>query len=343
MIDLRSDTVTQPTSAMRAAMMEAPLGDDVFRDDPTVLKLEAIAARRLGKEAGLFVPTGTMANQLALRVHCRHGDEVVAHRRCHIFNYETGAAAALAGVQLRTIDSDDGNMSPESVAAQLRISADTHVANTALLTFENTHNACGGLVLDQAVVEASVGVAAAQGVPAHLDGARLANAAVASGRSLSDLAAPFETVSLCLSKGLGAPVGSVLCGDRERIELALRYRKMYGGGMRQAGVLAAAGVHALAHHVDRLADDHARTQQLADALRRHAAVRVEQPQTNLLFFNLAPDYPVSDADFEARLKGAEVRVHGDSRRFRAVLHLDVDDAALEQAIAALDRLLVGPA
>jgi threonine aldolase len=338
MIDLRSDTVTQPTPAMRAAMMAAPLGDDVFRDDPTVLELEATAARMLGKEAGLYVPTGTMANQLALRVHCRHGDEVVAHRRCHIFNYETGAAAALAGVQLRTIDSDDGNMTPEAVAAQLRISDDTHVANTALLAFENTHNACGGLVLDQALVEASVACAAAQGVPAHLDGARLANAAVASGSTLAALAAPFQTVSLCLSKGLGAPVGSVLCGDRRRITLALRYRKMYGGGMRQAGVIAAAGLHALQHHVERLADDHARTQHLAEALGRHAAVQVEQPQTNLLFFNLAPDYPVSDVDFEARLSAAGVLVHGGNRRFRAVLHLDVDDAALEQAISAFDAL-----
>ncbi len=338
MIDLRSDTVTRPTPGMREAMATAELGDDVFRDDPTVLALEAKAADILGKEAGLFVPTGTMANQLALRVHCRHGDEVVAHRRCHIFNYETGAATALAGVQLRTIDSDDGSMSPEAVARELRISDDTHVANTALLAFENTHNACGGKVLDQRQVEASVAVAAAQGVPAHLDGARLANAAVASSTSLAALAAPFQTVSLCLSKGLGAPVGSVLCGDRKRIRLALRYRKMYGGGMRQAGVIAAAGLYALHHHVERLAEDHARAQHLAAALARHGAVRVEQPDTNLLFFNLAADYPVSDADFEARLKAAGVLVHGGNRRFRAVLHLDVDDGALDQAIAAFDSL-----
>ena len=177
MIDLRSDTVTRPTAGMRAAMASAPLGDDVFRDDPSVLALERYAAEILGKEAALYVPTGTMANQIALRIHCRHGDELIAHRRGHIFNYETGAAAALAGVQIRTIDSDDGSMTPAAVAAQLRISKDTHVANTALLAFENTHNACGGKVLDQELVKASVAVARAQGVPVHLDGARLANAA----------------------------------------------------------------------------------------------------------------------------------------------------------------------
>jgi threonine aldolase len=339
MIDLRSDTVTRPGAAMRAAMMDAPLGDDVFRDDPTVLALEARGAELLGKEAGLFVPTGTMANQIALRVHCRHGDEVVAHRRCHIFNYETGAAAALAGVQWRPIDSDDGSMSAEAVAAELRISQDTHVANTALLAFENTHNACGGTVLDQALLEAAVACAAAQGVPAHLDGARLANAAIASERDLAELAAPFATVSLCLSKGLGAPLGSLLCGDAPRIERALRLRKMYGGGMRQAGVVAAAGLYALNHHRERLAEDHRRASQMAEALARLPALRVEAPQTNLLFFELAADHPLSTADFEAKLAHAGVLIHGSERRFRAAFHLDIDDDDLERALAAIQALL----
>jgi len=334
MIDLRSDTVTRPTPGMRAAMAEAELGDDVFRDDPTVLALESRAAELLGKEAGLFVPTGTMANQLALRVHCRHGDELVAHRRCHIFNYETGAAAALAGVQIRTIDSDDGSMSPDAVAAELRISDDTHVANTALLTFENTHNACGGAVLDQAMVEASVAVAKAQGVAAHLDGARLGNAAAVTGFTLAQHAAPFDTVSICLSKGLGAPVGSVLCGDTERINRALRFRKMYGGGMRQAGVIASAGLYALEHHLQRLGDDHRRAKALAEALERLPGLRVEAPQTNLLFFNLDADLSISDPEFEAALLQRGVAIHGGDRRFRAALHLDVTDEDLERAIEA---------
>jgi threonine aldolase len=339
MIDLRSDTVTRPTPGMRAAMADAELGDDVFRDDPTVLALESKAADMLGKEAGLFVPTGTMANQLALRVHCRHGDEVIAHRRCHIFNYETGAAAALAGVQIRTIDSEDGSMSPDAVAAELRISDDTHVANTALLTFENTHNACGGTVLDQDLVEASLALAKAQGVATHLDGARLGNAAAASGRRLAELARPFDTVSICLSKGLGAPVGSLLCGDIQRITQALRYRKMYGGGMRQAGVIASAGIYALDHHLERLGEDHRRAQELAHALVELPGLTVEMPQTNLLFFNLDADLPLSDEEFEASLLQRGVAIHGGDRRFRAALHLDVTDETLERAIEAFRAVL----
>ena len=207
MIDLRSDTVTRPSAGMRDAMASAPLGDDVFRDDPSVLALEDYAARLLGKEAALYVPTGTMANQIALRIHCRHGDELIAHRRCHIFNYETGAAAALAGVQVRTIDSDDGSMSPASIIEQLRITEDTHVANTALVAFENTHNACGGRALDQTLLEASIRAAKDHGVPVHLDGARLANAAAASGVELSRLTASFDTVHF--ARRLGRLVGSI--------------------------------------------------------------------------------------------------------------------------------------
>lgn len=339
MIDLRSDTVTQPTAGMRAAMKDAPLGDDVFRDDPSVLALERFAAERLGKEAALYVPTGTMANQIALRLHCRHGDELVAHRRCHIFNYETGAAAALAGVQVRPIDSDDGSMTPEAVAAQLRISEDVHVANTGMIAFENTHNACGGRVLDQALVQASVAVAKAQGVAAHLDGARLANAAAASGMSLAELAAPFDTVSLCLSKGLGAPVGSVLAGDNDSMARALRFRKMYGGGMRQAGVIAAAGLYALEHQAQRLVDDHRRARRLAEALDGLAGVTADPPETNLVYFTLAQDHPLSDDELLDALRSRGVALHGGARRFRAVLHLDVDDDDLAQAISAFGAVL----
>ena len=339
MIDLRSDTVTRPTAGMRAAMASAPLGDDVFRDDPSVLALERYAAEILGKEAALYVPTGTMANQIALRIHCRHGDELIAHRRGHIFNYETGAAAALAGVQIRTIDSDDGSMTPAAVAAQLRISKDTHVANTALLAFENTHNACGGKVLDQELVKASVAVARAQGVPVHLDGARLANAAAASGQSLRGLAEPFDTISLCLSKGLGAPVGSVLAGDQERIKAALRYRKMYGGGMRQAGFIAAAGLYALKHHVERMVDDHDRARRLAHALSQLPGLVVDQPETNLLYFEVPTDHRLSDEAIQQALLDRGVAIHGGGRRFRAALHLDVDDDDLGVAIEAFRAVL----
>ena len=306
------------------------------RDDPSVLALERFAAARLGKEAALYVPTGTMANQIALRLHCRHGDELVAHRRCHIFNYETGAAAALAGVQVRTIDSDDGSMTPEAVAAQLRISDDVHVANTGMIAFENTHNACGGRVLDQALVQASVAVAKAQGVAAHLDGARLANAAAASGRSLAELAAPFDTVSLCLSKGLGAPVGSVLAGDNHSMARALRFRKMYGGGMRQAGVIAAAGLYALEHQAQRLVDDHRRARRLAEALDGLAGVTADPPETNLVYFTLAQDHPLSDDELLAALRSRGVALHGGAT-VSAVLHLDVDDDDLLRRSAPLER------
>ena len=339
MIDLRSDTVTRPTQGMRAAMAEAPLGDDVFRDDPSVLALEARAAELLGKQAALYVPTGTMANQIALRIHCRHGDELVAHRRCHIFNYETGAAAALAGVQIRTIDSDDGSITPAALAAELRISEDTHVANTALVAFENTHNACGGRVLDQELVKASVAVAKGQGVPVHLDGARLANAAAASGRSLQQLAEPFDTISLCLSKGLGAPVGSVLAGDEGRIKTALRYRKMYGGGMRQAGLIAAAGLYALEHHLERMVDDHHRALRLAEALSQIPGLMVDQPDTNLLYFEVPTDHRLSDEAIQHAMLERGVAIHGGGRRFRAAFHLDVDDDDLAVAIEAFRAVL----
>ena len=310
MIDLRSDTVTQPTAGMRAAMKDAPLGDDVFRDDPSVLALERFAAERLGKEAALYVPTGTMANQTA---DCIAGTATACcASSLPIFNYETGAAAALAGVQVRTIDSDDGSMTPEAVAAQLRISDDVHVANTGMIAFENTHNACGGRVLDQALVQASVAVAKAQGVAAHLDGARLANAAAASGRSLAELAAPFDTVSLCLSKGLGAPVGSVLAGDNDSMARALRFRKMYGGGMRQAGVIAAAGLYALEHQAQRLVDDHRRARRLGEALDGLAGVTADPPETNLVYFTLAQDHPPDD-ELLAALRAEGCAEHGGRR------------------------------
>ena len=338
-IDLRSDTVTRPTAAMRAAMMAAPLGDDVFRDDPTVLALEAKAAQLLGKEAAIFVPTGTMANQIAVRLHCRHSNELIAHEQSHIYNYEGGAAAALAGVQVRPVTSADGGLSPDAVAAALRISDDPHVANTGLIALENTHNACGGKVLDQEQVRAAVAIADAAGVPAHLDGARLANAAIASDRPIAELAAPFASVSICLSKGLGAPLGSLLCGEADAMRQALRIRKLYGGGMRQAGIVAAAGLYALEHHRERLAEDHRRAQELARHLAAIPGVEADHPQTNLVFFRIAKDHPMRREDLNERLAREGLLIAGMGDQVRAVLHLDIDDSQAEAAAAILRRVL----
>lgn len=346
-IDLRSDTVTRPTAAMRAAMASAAVGDDVFGDDPSVNALEAAAAALLGKERALFVPSGTMANQLALRAHTRPGDEVILHAKAHIYNYESGAGAALAGVSMRLLESADGSLDVDAVSAALHTGSDPHYAPTTLVCFENTANGCGGTVLPQANIEAVARVVRPHGVRLHLDGARLMNAVVASGQSAASLAAPFDTVSLCLSKGLGAPVGSVLAGDRDAIARAYRYRKMYGGGMRQAGILAAAAHHALEHHVERLATDHANAQRLAHGL--HAldgiSVALERVQTNLVYFDLDPSHPLAGCDASgesalvAALRAAGVWITGGAHRLRAVTHLDVDAADIDRALSRVAQVL----
>lgn len=340
-IDLRSDTVTRPSAAMRAAMANAVVGDDVFGDDPTVQALERQVAQLVGKQAGLFVPSGTMANQLAIRVHCRSGDEAIVHSGCHIFNYEGGAAAALWGVTLRSLASPDGTLPVGQVAAALHTEFDHHLAPTRLVCFENTHNGCGGVVVDPANVAAVAALVRPHGIAMHLDGARLANAAVASGRSLAELAAPFDTVSLCLSKGLGAPVGSVLSGSAEAIARARHWRKRLGGGMRQVGVLAAAGLFALDHNLTRLADDHRRARRLAQAIDAQETLCVDlaKVQTNLVFFDVAPSALRGRTIGEVRveltqkLRERGLWVSGGTARLRAVTHLDVDDAAIERASA----------
>ena len=339
-IDLRSDTVTRPTAAMKQAMVTAELGDDVFGDDPTVAALEERAAGLLGKEAALYVPSGTMANQLALRVHTQPGDEVIAHARCHIHNYESGAPAALWGVTVRAVDSADGSLPEEQVLAALHTDSDPHLAPTRLVCFENTHNACGGTVVPQEAIERVARLARGNGLGVHLDGARLLNAAVASGRTAADLARSADTVSLCLSKGLGAPVGSVLAGPLALIRRARRFRKMLGGGMRQAGIIAAAGLWALEHNVSRLADDHRRARHLAEALAAMPGVSIDLPrvQTNIVYFGVDPTHPLA-AHLGARLAEAGVLVTGHGLRYRAVLHLQVDDAQTERAIATLRGLL----
>ena len=342
-IDLRSDTVTRPTVAMRAAMADALVGDDVFGDDPTVIELEARVASLLGKEAGIFVPSGVMANQIAVRLHVRPGEEAIVHAGCHIYNYEGGAAAALSGVSLRPLASADGSLDPAEVLRNVHGAADPHLAVTRMVAFENTHNFCGGTVVPQANILAVAAVARAHGLAMHLDGARLMNASVASGTRAVELAAPFDTVSLCLSKGLGAPVGSVLVGSRDAIARARRIRKLFGGGMRQVGILAAAGLYALDHHVARLYDDHRRAFHLATAIAETPGLvcNLENVQTNLVFFDIAADHPRMQAPMEARTKliaelhEKGVLLAGGPYRLRAVTHLDVDDAGIERAIAAL--------
>jgi len=345
-IDLRSDTITRPTPEMKEAMVTAPLGDDVFGDDPTVLALQDKAAALLGKESALYVPSGTMANQLALRAHTRSGDEVIAHARSHIVNYESGAAPALAGVHLRTVDSDDGSLPVEAVATNIHQTLDPHFAPTTLVCMENTHNGCGGRVIPPENVQEVTALARERGIGLHLDGARLFNAAVASGVSAADLARPFDTVSICLSKGLGAPVGSLLAGPGELIARAYRFRKMYGGGMRQAGVIAAAGLHALDHHVDRLADDHRRARQLAEAIDQISglSVSMESVHTNLVYLDIDPAHPLGAPDADgapllvSRLAAEGVLITGGAHRMRAALHLDVDDSDLAEAMAVFRRI-----
>ena len=266
MIDLRSDTVTTPTAAMKAAMFAAPVGDDVYGEDPTVNALEEAVAVRLGKEAAIFVPSGTMANQIAVRLHCRPGDELITEETSHVVLWEGGGPAALSGVTVRTLPGDFGKLTLQQLEA-LHRPDDIHTPPSKLLWLENTHNRGGGTCYDIDAVRAMSQWARGEGMARHLDGARLWNAVVATGVPADVWAAQFDTVSVCFSKGLGAPVGSALAGTKEQIALARRYRKLFGGGMRQAGFLAAACLYAMEHHVQRLADDHANARLLADAVR----------------------------------------------------------------------------
>lgn len=343
-VDMRSDTVTRPTPAMRESMATAAVGDDVFGDDPTINRLEGRVAELLDKEAALFVPSGTMANQLALRAQTRSGDEVLLHGRAHIFNYESGAAAALSGVTCRPISSDDGTLPLDALRANIHRGDDPHYAPTRLVCLENTHNACGGRVLPMDHVRSVIALAHEHDLLAHLDGARLWNAAVASGLSMGELTKGFDSVSLCFSKGLGAPVGSVLAGEAEFIGRAHRFRKMFGGGIRQGGIIAAGALHALDHHVDRLEEDHRRAAILADALAQIPGVELdlEAVQTNLVYFTLAEGHPLvhKPGGATAALREQGVGITGAGRNYRAVLHLDVDDEGLDEAIAIFRRVLL---
>ncbi len=341
MIDLRSDTVTRPTEAMRRAMAAAEVGDDVFGEDPTVERLQRDVAALLGKEAALFVPSGTMANQIALLVHARPGDEVVVSEGAHCAWYESGAGAAWAGVQFVVAGAGPVfDVDALEAAVKPRV---YYYPRTSLVAFENTHNRGGGRVLPQATVEAVAARARALGLAVHLDGARLFNAAASSGRAVAELARPADTVSVCLSKGLGAPVGSLLAGDRERITAAHRFRKMLGGGMRQAGVLAAAGLHALAHHVARLADDHAHAARFAEAAAKSPRLAVQRPETNIVMVDVPGDprdRPAEALAARAKEAGVLLSVFG-AARLRAVTHLDVTGDECARAGEALASLAGG--
>src|SRR5258706_3146317 len=326
-VDLRSDTVTKPTPAMREAIAKAEVGDDVYGEDPTVRRLEERVADMLGVEAALFVPTGTMANQIALRAQTRHGDEVIIGKDAHCWRHESGALAALAGAQTQTIGTD-GTFTGAEVRAAFR-GDDPYHAATRVLAVENTHNMAGGTVWDRARLAEVVAAAKDLLMAAHLDGARIWNAAVACGATEKELARGFDSVSVCLSKGLGAPAGSLVAGSRALIKSCHRLRKMYGGGMRQAGILAAAGLHALEHHRTRLLEDHANARALSEALAGAPGLRGLPPATNILMIDVdSANVPTVIA--AARASGVLLGTAG-AKRIRAVTHLDVDRAAVVRA------------
>ncbi|TDR80402.1 low-specificity L-threonine aldolase [Paludibacterium purpuratum] len=333
-IDVRSDTVTQPTPAMREVMQYAPVGDDVYGDDPTVQALEAQAADKLGMEAALFVPTGTMGNQLAIFTHCLRGDEVIAADDCHIVWHEAGAAAVIAGVQLRTVDSRDGMMPTAEVARRIRVGDDIHCPKTGLICLENAHS--GGRVLPLAYMREIRAIAHEHGVPIHLDGARVFNAAVSLGADVREIAALADSVMFCLSKGLAAPVGSILAGRADFIAEARRKRKLLGGGMRQVGVLAAPGLIALNDMSQRLDEDHANARYLAEQLARLPGVEVDLAavEINLVWFSLPASLPV--APLMAALEAAGVKANPpEAGRMRMVTHWQVGRGEIDRIVAAM--------
>jgi len=338
-IDLRSDTVTKPTPAMREAMAEAEVGDDVYGEDPTVNRLETMAAELLGKEAALFVPTGVMGNQLAIRLHTRPGDEVIVERSSHIIRYEGGSASSLSGVQLCCVPGDRGRLSPESVEAAIR-PKELHFPPTTLVCLEQTHNVGGGSLYPLETIHRIAEVARAHGLALHLDGARLFNAVVKTGVSAADYARSFDTVSFCLSKGLGAPVGSMLVSDAVRIQKLRRLRKVFGGGMRQVGILAAAGVYALEHHIARLADDHANAHYLATLLEGipGVVVDVKAVETNMVMFQVPRSSKSTERLLvECREAGVLLNAVG-ARAFRLVTHLDVNREDMVAASRIFSRV-----
>jgi threonine aldolase len=343
-VDLRSDTVTWPTEAMRQAMAQAPVGDDVYGEDPTVNRLQEIGAAMMGKEAGLFVASGTMGNLIAMLAHCGRGDEVILGNKAHTFLYEAGGISALGGLHSCQLPNQpDGTLVLDDIRGAIRPD-EAHHPITRLISLENTHNRCGGVSLSANYTRAVGNLAKERGILLHLDGARIFNAAAAQGVPASILAAPVDSVTFCLSKGLCAPVGSVLCGSNAFIHQAHRIRKQLGGGMRQAGILAAAGIVALETMVDRLGEDHARARRMAEGLARIPGLELEPgtPFTNMIFVGLSEQVRLDTREIAKRMADHEVRVGVvGKRRFRLVLHYWIEDAGVEQTVQAFQAVLRG--
>lgn len=341
-IDLRSDTVTKPTPEMRAAMANAEVGDDVYGDDPTVNRLQEMAAEVTAQEAGLFVASGTMGNLSAVLAHCQRGDEVILGKEAHTYRYEAGGISALGGVHSCQLPNQpDGSIALEDIEGAIRAD-DPHQPVTRLIALENTHNRCGGTVQSVEYTRQVAEFAHARGLKVHLDGARIFNAAAALGVPVKELTAAVDSVTFCLSKGLSAPVGSVLCGSKAFIKKAHRARKLLGGGMRQAGVLAAAGIVALEKMGSRLGQDHARARTLAEGLSENRFLLLDAgtPATNMVFMNLSDDISMSAAEVAAEMKerGVLVGIAG-PRRFRLVTHYWIEDEGVERAVAAFSEVL----
>lgn len=342
LVDLRSDTVTQPTPAMREAMAKAEVGDDVYGEDPTINKLQEMAAAILGKEAGLFVPSGTMGNLTSILANCNRGDEIILGNLAHTFLYEAGGIAALGGVHPHTVPNQpDGRLNLEDIRNAIR-SDDPHHPITRLVTLENTHNRCGGATLSVAYTQAVGELAHQQGLVLHLDGARIFNAAAAQDVDVKDLVAPADSVTFCLSKGLCAPVGSVICGTKEFIARAHRVRKQLGGGMRQAGILAAAGIVALEEIVPLLKNDHQRAINLASELAGIPGISLiqEKPASNMVYLSLDESVPMDAREVARRLKDAGVLVGVvGPRQFRLVTHYWINDQAVDTTIRTFEEIL----
>jgi threonine aldolase len=341
-VDLRSDTVTKPTPEMREAMAEAEVGDDVYRDDPTVNKLEMMAAEKLGKESAIFVPSGTMGNLLALLVHCQRGDEVIVGGKSHIYLNEAGGMSALGGIQPCAIpNQNDGTLAIDDIIASIRTD-DVHHPVTRLICLENTQNICGGVPLTAYYTEQVGKIARKNNLSLHVDGARIFNSAVAQNVDAKELSAPADSVMFCLSKGLASPIGSMLVGTEKFIHRARHLRKMLGGGMRQVGTVAAAGIISLEKMTNRLAEDHRRAKLLANGLRKISGLEVDKdsPHTNMIYLNLSESIPYSTDRVADGMKALGVLVDADHpRRFRLVTHYSIDDSGVEKSISAFEKVL----
>ncbi len=339
-VDLRSDTVTKPTAEMRTAMANAEVGDDVFADDPTVNRLQERVATLLGKEAALYVPSGSMANQIAIRAQTQPGDEIITHADNHIYHYEGGAPFAISGCSMRLLTGERGMFDADQVREAIR-PTDSHFAQSRLVVLENTHNRGGGTIWPVEQMKAVADVAREAGLSLHLDGARLMNACVASGVKPSEYAQYFDSVSMCFSKGLGAPVGSAIAGSKDLIRRVHRFRKMFGGGMRQAGIIAAGALYALEHHVERLAEDHAHAKALAMGVVEMDGLTIDPStvETNIVYFDVAEHVGTAQSFCDRLFAEGVWMLPVSPQRVRAVMHLDVDSAEIERAIRVIRSIM----